>query len=62
MNIEKTSEQKSVVECGECFWCYIKDLTVGVCENRWGMNGSVKPDDYCSRGRKREQVPKHQGQ
>lgn len=51
------SEQKEVVTCKECLFCYLKDGHTGTCDNRWGMNGTVKPGDYCSRGKKREQVP-----
>ena len=49
------NDQK-IVTCKECLFCYLKDGHTGTCDNRWGMNGTVKPGDYCSRGKKREQV------
>ena len=52
------NDEKEVVKCSECMWLYLKDWHSGVCENRFGLNGVVKPGDYCSKGKKREQVPK----
>lgn len=49
-----TEETREVTRCADCIHCYIKDMTIGTCDNRWGMNGTVRPDDYCSRGRKRD--------
>lgn len=48
------SEEKKIVKCDECMWLYLKDWHTGVCENRFGLNGRVKPEDYCSKGKRRE--------
>lgn len=53
-SVLRMNEQKEIVTCKDCTFCYIKDMTIGTCDNRWGMNGTVRPDDYCSRGRKRD--------
>ena len=61
MKIEKTSDRINVVHCRDCFWCYIKDMNIGECENRYGLIGVIKPGDFCSRGKRREQVLQQEG-
>ena len=42
-----------VVRCKDCQWLGIKDFVYGYCR-RNGLDGIVKPDDYCSRGQRKE--------
>lgn len=57
-NVKAGKKTEDIVRCGECVWLYLHDGHTGVCENRFGLNGVVKPDDYCSKGKKREkQIP-----
>lgn len=52
---EFIDEADELVTCKECLFCYLKDGHTGTCDNRWGMNGTVKPGDYCSRGKRKNE-------
>ena len=45
--------EREVPMCRECFW-YYQELRR--CENTQGIGGAVQPWDYCSKGKKNEQV------
>ena len=42
-----------VVRCKDCQWVGIKDYLYVYCR-RNGLDGIIKPDDYCSRGERKE--------
>ena len=47
----------SGVTCSRCVWYHEMEFfgrTVMICENRMGLNTVVEPNDYCSKGRRKE--------
>lgn len=55
-NVKAGKKTIEIVRCVECTWLYLHDGFAGTCENRFGLNSRVSPQDYCSRGKRREQV------
>lgn len=49
----KRVSETPIVHCQDCEYLGIKDFVYGFCTKN--MRGTIKPDDYCSRGRQSEE-------
>ena len=53
-----TADVVEVVRCGECkSWCRISNGKAGTCKGK--VQGVTKPDDFCSRGERRDNHENH---
>lgn len=53
------ADSKKIVKCEECKWAkQVKDIFFSclTCENQKGLNRAVAINDYCSEGKKKEEL------